>query len=75
MDVRLSHAARRVTQIRVGTCYRSHSGQLRQVRAIVCDEVAYVVIFHALHRTSVGPLEHMASARFAEEIERGEACP
>ncbi|MGE0421590.1 MAG: hypothetical protein AB7O88_04965 [Reyranellaceae bacterium] len=64
-----------VNQIRVGTCYRSRSGELRQVRAIVAEEVTYVVIFHALHRTSVGPHERMPLARFADEIERGEACP
>jgi len=64
-----------VSQIQVGAGYRAGSGELRQVRAIESDEVTYVVIVHALRRTSVGPLEHLPIARFAREAERPEACP
>jgi hypothetical protein len=64
-----------VSQIRVSACYRTQSGELRHVRAIEAGEVTYVVIFHALHRTSVGPLQRLPSSQFAREAERGEACP
>lgn len=64
-----------VSEIRVSACYRSGSGELRQVRAIESGVVTYVVIFHALHRTSVGPLERMPLRQFAGEAASGEACP
>lgn len=64
-----------IADIRIGACYRAGEGELRQVRAIVEDEVSYVVVFHALHRISVGPLERMKLARFADEADRNEPCP
>jgi hypothetical protein len=64
-----------VSQVRVGICYRARGNELRQVRALENDEVSYVVVVHALHRTTVGPLERMPVARFAQEADREERCP
>ncbi len=64
-----------VSRIRVGACYRAGMNELRQVRAIENDAVSYVVVFHALHRTTVGPIERLPIARFAEEAERIEPNP
>ncbi|MBX3501389.1 MAG: hypothetical protein KF889_18270 [Alphaproteobacteria bacterium] len=64
-----------VAQVRVGACYRAGHDELRQVRAMENDEVTFVVIRHAPHRTCVGPLERMPVDRFAREAERDEPWP
>ncbi len=64
-----------VSQVHVGVCYRAAANELRQVRALDNDEVSYVVVFHALHRTTIGPVERMPVARFAQEALGEERCP
>lgn len=64
-----------VSQVRIGACYRTRSNELRQVRAIENDIVSYVVVFHTLHETSVGPMERATLWRFVMDFVVDEPCP
>lgn len=58
-----------VAHIQIGNCYRTGTGQLRRVTAVEEGQVAFVVIFHAFNRTSVGPTERMPIDQFAAQAQ------
>jgi len=64
-----------MSQVRVGSCYRTVDNEMRLVKAVDNDQVSYVVVFHALHRTTVGPIERLPIARFAREAQGIERLP
>ena len=64
-----------VSQVRVGACYRAAANELRQVRAVENGVVSYVVVFHALNQTTIGPIQRIDESRFAMEAEGEVACP
>jgi hypothetical protein len=64
-----------VSQVRIGTCYRTRSSELRQVRAIENDMVSYVVVVHTARETSVGPMERVTLSRFVMDLVVDEPCP
>jgi len=56
-----------MSRVRVGSCYRADANEMRLVKALGDGEVSYVVVFHALHRTTIRPIERMPLTRFAQE--------